>query len=192
MQKKNSGINWKTCCNIPKTTNKKEVTMKKIFVLLFAICLTTSLVQAKIPEENMKRPPMCPKMTEQERIQREKAFEQRLGLTEEQIQKAKKQRLEGREKIKPVIEKIKSKEQEIETIKKSNLSEQEQSEKINTLNSDLKALHKQAHDIRIENMKNFENLLTDEQKKTLKEMKQEGRQQFNRRHMPPPPSPQER
>lgn len=160
--------------------------MRKILVLLFAVFLSSTLAQARIPEDNMKCPPMPPRMTEQERMQREKAFEQRLGLTEEQIQKSKELRFEGREKIKPVIDKIKSREQEVEMVKKSNLSEEEQTAKLNSLNSDLRALHKQAHDIRVENMKSFEEILTTEQRKTLKEMKQEGRQQFDKRRMPPP------
>ena len=164
---------------------KKEVTMKKILVLLFAVFLSSTLAQARIPEDNIKCPPIPPRMTEQERIQRERAFEQRLGLTEEQIQKSKNLRLEGREKIKPVIDQIKSREQEVEMVKKSNLSEEERDAKLNSLNSDLKTLRKQAHDIRVENMKNFEEILTTEQKRTLKEMKQEGRQKFNERRMPP-------
>lgn len=161
--------------------------MKKILVLLLAVYLSSVTVQAKIPEDTMKnRPPMPPRMTEQERAQRESAFEQRLGLTEEQKQKSKELRLEGRDKIKPVIEKMKSREAEIEMVKKSKLSQQEQENKLNSLNADLKSLRKQAHDIRVENMKSFEEILTPEQKQTLKEMKQEGRQEFNKRHMPPP------
>ena len=161
--------------------------MKKILVLLLAVYLSSVTVQAKIPEDTMKnRPPMPPRMTEQERAQRESAFEQRLGLTEEQKQKSKELRLEGRDKIKPVIEKMKSREAEIEMVKKSKLSQQEQENKLNSLNADLKTLRKQAHDIRVENMKSFEEILTPEQKQTLKEMKQEGRQEFNKRHMPPP------
>ncbi len=162
--------------------------MKKILVLLLAFYLSSVTFQAKIPEDTMKnRPPMPPRMTEQERVQRESAFEQRLGLTEEQKQKSKELRLEGRDKIKPVIEKMKSREAEIEMVKKSKLSQQEQENKLNSLNADLKTLRKQAHDIRVENMKSFEEILTPEQKQTLKEMKQEGRQEFNKRHMPPPP-----
>lgn len=163
--------------------------MKKILVLLLAAYLSSVTVQAKIPEDCMKdRPPMPPKMTQQERAQHEKAFDQRLGLTEEQKQKSKELRLESRNKMKPVIEKIKSREAEIEMVKKSNLTEQEQEKKINSLKADLKTLHKQAHDIRVENMKNFEEILTPEQRQTLKEMKQEGRQEFSKqRHMPPPP-----
>ena len=159
--------------------------MKKILVLILATYLSSSVVQAQIPEDNMKRP-MPIRMTEEQRIQHEKAFEQRLGLTDEQIQKSKELRMEGREKIKPVIEQIKAREREIQMVKQSSLDEKTQETKLNSLNADLKALHKQAHDIRVENMKKFEEILTSEQRKTLKEMKQEGRQEFNKRHMPPP------
>ena len=161
--------------------------MKKILVLLFAVILSSTLAQAKIPEDNMNRPPMPPRMDEQQRLQHEKAFEQRLELTEEQIQKSKELRLEGREKIKPVVEKIKAREREIQMVRQSNLDEKTQETKINSLHSDLRSLHKQAHDIKVENMKQFENILTVEQRKTLKEMKQEGRHEFNKHRVPPKP-----
>ena len=162
--------------------------MKKILVLLLAVFLSSTLVQAKTPEDNMKRPPCPPPhMNQAERMKHEQAFEQRLGLTEEQKQQAKTIRLQGREKIKPVIENIKAKESAKELVKQSSLDEKKREEKLNSLNSDLKTLHKQAHDIRIQNMKEFENILTEEQKKTLKEMKQEGRKEFNKCHMPKPP-----
>jgi len=162
--------------------------MKKILVLLLAVYLSSSIVQAQIPEDSMKRPPMPPKMSEQERAKHEQAFEQRLGLTEEQKQKSKELRLEGREKIKPVIDRIKIRENEMQMVRQSSLSEEAKEVKLNALKTDLKGLHKQAHDIRVENMKSFEEILTPEQKQTLKEMKQEGRQEFNKqRHMPPPP-----
>lgn len=51
-------------------------------------------------------------------------------------------------------------------VKKSNLTEQEKTKKLNLLHYDLKTLHKQAHDIKADNMKSFENLLTTEQKKS--------------------------
>ena len=87
--------------------------MKKILVLLLAVYLSSVATQAKIPEDCIKnRHPLPPRMTEQERTQRENAFDQRLGLTEEQKQKSKEIRLEGRDKIKPVIDKIKSRESE--------------------------------------------------------------------------------
>lgn len=158
--------------------------MKKILILILAIYISSLTVNANLQDNNFPKPPMRPKISEAERVQREKAFEQRLGLTEEQIKKSKELRLEGMDKIKPVIDKIKSREQEIQMVKNSKLAPQAQEEKLNSLNSDLKALHKEAHDIRVENMKSFEDILIPEQKKILKEMKQEGRQEYNRNHPP--------
>ena len=135
----------------------------------------------------MKKHPCPPPICQKERLQREHAFDQRLGLTEEQKQQAKTIRMQGREKIKPLMEEIKAKESAKELVRKSSLDEKKREEKLNSLNSDLKTLHKRAHDIRVENMKEFENILTVEQRKTLKEMKQEGRQEFNKHRMPPKP-----
>jgi len=126
-------------------------------------------------------------MTEQQRIKHEQVFEQRLNLTEEQKQKSKELRLQSREKMKPIMEQMKVREHQMQLVKDSNLTTEEQEKKLNSIKSDMKTLHKQAHDIRVENMKNFEEILSTEQKKTLREMKQEGRQEFNKRHMPPPP-----
>ena len=159
--------------------------MKKTLVILLMLYLSTSLVQAKIPEDGMNRPPMAPKMSEQEQARRE-AFEKRLNLTEEQKQKSKELRLEGREKMKPVMDKIRAKENEARMIKNSNTEDQAQTEKLNAINLELRTLHKQAHDIRIENMKSFEDILTTDQKKTLKEMRQEGRHEYDRKHVMPP------
>ena len=162
--------------------------MKKTLVLLLAVFLSSTLVQAKIPEDNLKKHPKYPPhMNQAERIKREQAFEQRLGLTEEQKQQAKLLRIQGKEKIMPIIEEIKAKEAAKESVKKSNLNEKKREKKLNKLNGDLKTLHKQAHDIKVENMKEFESILTDEQKKILKDMKQEGRQEFNKHRMPPKP-----
>lgn len=160
--------------------------MKKFLVLLTVVLLSSVAAQAKIPEDSFNRP-APPRMTEQQRIKHEQVFEQRLNLTEEQKQKSKELRLQSREKMKPIMEQMKVREHQMQLVKDSNLTTEEQEKKLNSIKSDMKTLHKQAHDIRVENMKNFEEILTTEQKKTLREMKQEGRQEFNKRHMPPPP-----
>ena len=156
--------------------------MKKLVALLTVVLLSSSLVQAEVQKTNTVNPKTPPKMTEQQRVNRQQAFEQRLNLTEEQIQKSKELRLESRKKMKPVIKKIKACEQEMQTVKASNLTEEEKTKKLNKLESDMKSLRKQAHDIKVENMKNFENILTKEQKKTLKEMRQKGKKNFNKQH----------
>ena len=159
--------------------------MKKLLVLLTLICFSGIAVNAH-PEGNFPGRNMPPKMNESERAQKESAFEKRLGLTEEQKQKAKELRTQGFENIKPVIEKLKSRELEAEMVKKSKLAPRAQEEKLRSIYKDMTTLKKEAHDIRVKNMKDFENILTTEQKKTLKEMKQEGRKEFKKKHSAPP------
>ena len=107
-------------------------------------------------------------------------FEKRLQLTEEQKQFAKAQREKSVEKIKPIIEKIKSKKAEIERLRE--VTTENSHEKINSLQADIKELRKQAHEIRHENMKAFEATLTETQKKELQKMKEEGRKRFEQAH----------
>ena len=45
-----------------------------------------------------------------------------------------------------------------------------------------KVLEKKAHDIKKANMKEFESILTKEQRKILKEMKKEGRKRYQQNH----------
>ena len=55
----------------------------------------------------------------------------------------------------------------------------------------IQELEKQANSIRKQNMKDFESILTRDQKKILKQMKKEGRQRFEeRKKLCPPPCPE--
>ena len=109
-------------------------------------------------------------------------LEERLKLTEEQKVKAKEIRMQGHEKIKPVFEQIKAKKQEIKTIKMSKIAPAEQQKKIAALKSDIKKLKTEARKIRQENMKEFEAILTPEQKAEFEKIKQEGRANFKKHH----------
>ena len=158
--------------------------MKKVLVLLMAIYLSSFSVQAKTQD----RPaPVPPKMTKAEMAQREAAFEKRLGLTDEQKQKARELRMQGHEKMDPIIKQLISREEEVKMVKSSNLAPAAQEEKLKSLYADIKSLRKEAHDIRIENMKSFEDILTSQQKKILKEMRQEGKKEYNKNRFNPPP-----
>ena len=53
----------------------------------------------------------------------------------------------------------------------------------------MKSLKKQAKDLRIKNMQEFESILTDKQKKTLEKMKKEGKKNFKKHHKKRPPCP---
>ena len=160
--------------------------MKKL--LLALIVLSITIVSANAAESNVKnqpnqvkRPPFEKKVPP-EHIKRAQAFEKKLGLTEEQKVQAREIRKDGFEKIKPIFEQIIAKKQEAENIKRSKIAVKDQSERLKKIDKEIKALEKQAIEIRKENMKAFEGILTKEQKKILKEMKAEGRKNFKANH----------
>ena len=159
--------------------------MKKLLAVLFALTLVSSTVYAaenvKPDKPEMKPMYNCPNHR-QDRINRAAAFDKRLGLTSEQKSQAKELRKEGFEKMKPVFEEMKAKRIEEKSIRESNLTAQAQKEKLAEINKELKALEKKAGEIRRENMKEFESILTKEQKETLKQMKKEGRENFKKAH----------
>lgn len=153
--------------------------MKKIFVLLTATILSLSNVFAN---EAVKQPELQKQAQINLRAQRENAFEKRLGLTEEQKIKAKEIRIRGHEKMKPVMEEIKAKKQEAKMVKMSRIAVQVQEERLAVIDAELKVLEKKAHDIRKSNMKEFESILTRDQRKILKQMKKEGRKRYQSNH----------
>ncbi len=177
--------------------------MKKLAIMMFALCIVSSAGYAAAAEntvekasqpvvqvnnEGIKNPPSKEDMIKM-RKEREAAFEQKLGLTEAQKAKVKELRIEGRKKMKPVMEQIKLKKQEAKVVKLSRISTQMQEEKLAVIDKELAALEKQAREIRKQNMKDFESILTKDQKKILKQMKKEGREKFKRGHQHPCPPP---
>ena len=151
--------------------------MKKTLVLLTIFMLSLSAVSAT---EGVKNFDAKKQAYINMRLERERAFEKRLALTEEQKAKAKEIRIKGHEKIKPVIEEIKSKKQEAKMVKMSRIAVQMQEEKLAILDKEIKALEKKAHDIRKANMKEFESILTLKQRRILKQMKKEGRKNYHK------------
>ena len=162
--------------------------MKKILILTMAIFVSAVSTQA-FANENVTQLNPATKFVqqqnkqafEQKRAQKEAEFEKKLGLTDEQKVQIKEFRKKSFEKIKPVMEQMKVKKQEIDTIKASKLSAEEIEQKIAPIEVELKDLHKQAMKIRQENMKEFESILTTEQQNILKQMKKEGRKNFHKK-----------
>ena len=162
-----------------------------------AMCVLTGIANANEPiskQDLVKKGAPQHAMPSPEQMQKirkahENAFEQQLGLTEVQKLKARELRKSGHEKIKPVMQEIKAKKQEAEMIRNSKLTVEAQEEKLTVIDKDLEVLKKQANEIRKQNMKDFEAILTKDQKKTLKNMKKEGRKNFDkqRKELPPPP-----
>ena len=167
--------------------------MKKFLIMACAMCVLTGIATAAEPVKQDFAKKGAPQQVmpnpEQIRKAHENAFEQKLGLTEVQKLKARELRKNGHEKIKPVMEDIRVKKQEAEAIRNSKLTTEAKEEKLTVIDKDLDALRKQANEIRKQNMKDFEAILTKDQKKTLKNMKKEGRKNFDkqRKELPPPP-----
>ena len=160
--------------------------MKKILILTAVLMISFLSVEAN---GNIKPQNLSPQKMAEIKVQREKAFEKRLGLTEEQKVKAKEIRIKGHETIKPVIEEIQAKKQEAKMVKMSRIAVQVQEERLIAIDNELKVLEKKAHDIRKANMKEFESILTREQKKVLKQMKKEGRKNYQTNHSKYKPMP---
>ena len=69
------------------------------------------------------------------------------------------------EALKPVMEEIKAKKQEAEMIRRSRMAVRMQEEKLTEIDAELAVLEKKANEIRKANMKEFESILTKQQKK---------------------------
>lgn len=174
--------------------------MKRILIMTCMMCVLVGTANANeqpIKQDLAKkgaaveRPAKMPNPEQMKQVRRahEQAFENKLGLTEVQKLKARELRKEGHAKMKPVMEQIKTKKQEAEMIRSSKLTVQEQEEKLTVIDKDIAELKKQAKEIKKQNMKDFESILTKDQKKILKNMKKEGRKNFDkqRKELPPPP-----
>jgi Spy/CpxP family protein refolding chaperone len=161
--------------------------MKKTLILACALIVATSSVYAtetsvqqvstsqQHQQQNYNRPPKGPDFQK-----RNAELEQRLKLTDKQKAKAEKLREQSFEKMKPIMDKLQEKKAEIDAVKRSRMSVEMQNEKIAELQKEIGALKNEAHRLRMENMKDFEAILTKKQKKELQKMKEEGRKNFDK------------
>lgn len=92
-----------------------------------------------------------------------------LNLTPEQAQKAKEMRERSKSKIMPIVESLKTERQKLRQLKESNASQEE----IKAQKDKVIALRKQAQQIREQNMKEFETILTPDQKVKFAKFKEE-------------------
>ena len=128
----------------------------------------------KMPE--MKKPPIQKQYMEK----RKQEFEKRLKLTDEQKIKAKEIQEKSREEMKPIMKQIRLKREEIRKIENSFNTDADKKALIEPLRNDVRELNKKAHQMRVQNMKEFEGILTQKQLKELEKMKQEGRKKFEK------------
>lgn len=153
--------------------------MKKILCVTFLLMFSFLRVEAN---EGVTNSPDLRSDIIKMKMQREVAFEKRLGLTDVQKAKARELRINSHEKMKPIMEQIFAKKQELKMVKMSRMAVQMQEEKIALIEAELKVLEKKAKEIRKLNMKQFESILTREQRKILKQMKKEGRKRYQEQH----------
>lgn len=130
-------------------------------------------------------------------------FEKRLNLTEKQKKQIEANRKKDHEKVKPIFDQMRDKKHELRRIERdSSISQKDKARKINKLNSEIKVLNEKADKYRQENMKNFESVLTDDQKIEFMKIKEEQKQEMERRRLhfenrknmgkkPIPPQPQD-
>lgn len=156
---------------------KKTLLLAAIATMILSQSISYAATQTTTePAKNVEQAKVCPKKPQKTNL------DDRLKLTEEQRQKAHELRMQGHEKIKPVFDEIKLKKEEIKKIKMSNLSESKKQKKIEPLKNDLRKLKAEVRKIHEENMKQFEAILTPEQKAEFEKIKQEGREKFKKQH----------
>ena len=126
------------------------------------------------PRPDFKKSPMQKQYMEK----RKQEFEKRLNLSDEQKLKAKEIQEKGREEIKPVMQQIRLKREEIRKIENSFNTAEDKKALIEPLRNEVRELNKKAHQMRVQNMKEFEGILTKKQLKELEKMKQDGRKKF--------------
>lgn len=99
-------------------------------------------------------------------------LDEKLKLTDAQKAKAKELRMKGREEMEPIMNAIHTKFEQKQLIKRStDITTEAKLEQIEKLNNQINALQKQARDLRIKNEKEFEAILTPQQKKELDKIK---------------------
>lgn len=118
-------------------------------------------------------PPPPPKEHKMKQPPHQKLAE-RLNLTEEQKTIVKEQHKKSFEKMKPLMDEMRVKRQAIREIKEnSTLSEKDKNKQIATIRKDMKVLKVKADKIREANMKEFEAILTVEQKAEFEKIKKD-------------------
>lgn len=111
-------------------------------------------------------------------------FEKRLNLTEEQKQTIEANKIKDREKMAPIMKDIREKQKSFRAIDTNPdlTAEQKQKEK-QKVKAEIKALKVQADNCRKENMKNFENVLTPQQKTEFEKIKKEQKQEMEKKRI---------
>lgn len=162
------------------TAEKQTTTPEKLQVQENAVQLQKKLPPSEFKHGNFgMRPPFHSK----EEMEAKKAeIDKRLNLTEEQKAQIEKNKEKDRNKIKPVIEKIRADRKELHEIyTNETLTRAEKDKKAAKVKKDLSKQKNLADKYRKENIKNFESVLTPEQKTEFAKIKQEQKEEMEKR-----------
>ena len=157
--------------------------MKKVLILAALVAFTGSVVMA----EEVKEPTKCPEgVVKLHKVPPKKIdFDKKLKLTEEQKAQAKEMRQKSFEQIKPLMEQSKA---QRDALKKA-IDANKDYKTVENLKKEVRDTDKQIHEIHMKNMKDFESILTNKQKKELEKIKKEGRKKFEQEHRKAYPQP---
>ena len=155
--------------------------MKKIFsvlsILIFPLAVNATIVETeKAPFQfGMFNRPV--ETCERQQCPRRMDMKQRLNLTEEQRVQAREIRMSSQAKIQPYVDELKQKQSQ----KMALVSQDGDENEIKRLGEDIKRLKHQIHSIRIQNEREFVQILTPEQKVEYNKMRAEGKKQIHNR-----------
>lgn len=170
---------------------KQFMTIALAATIIFGGFMSAEAVPCKVGAPD-KMPVKCEKpqkpTPEEMKARMEKRveeFNKALGLTDEQVAKAKQIRENGHNKMKPLMEKKKAKLDEIRAVMDNDdLSVKVQDKKVEDLRLQLKSIDQDIRQARRDNQKEFEAILTPEQKVKLNQIKEEGKKHFRQNRKP--------
>lgn len=155
--------------------------MKKIFsvlsILIFPLAVSATTVDVeKAPFQiGMFNRPV--ETCERQQCSYRMDMKQRLNLTEEQRVQAREIRMNSQAKMQPYVDELKQKQSQ----KMALVSQDGDENEIKRLGEDIKRLKHQIHSIRIQNERDFVQILTPEQKVEFNKMRTEGKKQIHNR-----------
>lgn len=172
---------------------KRTILLSSIVAMVIFTCNAASYADcsgetAKIPVKMQKEMPQHYKPmhshhpSKAEMDAKKAEFEKRLNLTEEQKKQIEENRVKDHEKIKPFIDQKMAKKAEIKKLREdSSLSAEEKAKKIGELRKEIREINLQERKVHEENMKNFEALLTEKQKKEFDKIRVEQKSEMEKR-----------
>jgi len=129
-----------------------------------------------------QQPPRFEHPSKAEMDAKKAEFEKRLNLTETQKKKIETQKAKDREKIKPIMDKMRANHEEMRKIKfDPTLSQKDKEKKITKLQKERNSLKQKADKCRKDNMKSFESILTSSQKAEFAKIKSEQKKEMAQR-----------